>query len=74
MRTISISLPSELKAEVDRLADAEGVSRSELIRDALREHLFARRFRVMRQELMLYAAAQGMYTEEDVFKILSPRT
>ncbi|HEX8209601.1 MAG TPA: ribbon-helix-helix protein, CopG family [Longimicrobium sp.] len=67
MRTISISLPSELRAEVDRLADAEGVSRSKLIRAALREHFFVRRFRTLRQELMPYAAARGIYTDEDVF-------
>jgi len=68
MQTISISLPSELRAEVDRVADAEGVSRSELIRAALRGYVFVRRFRSLRQELIPYAAGQGIYTDEDVFR------
>jgi metal-responsive CopG/Arc/MetJ family transcriptional regulator len=68
MRTISISLPSELRAEIDCLADAEGVSRSELIRAALRGYVFVRRFRTLRQELIPYADAQGIYTDEDIFK------
>ena len=59
MHPISISLSRELKVEVDRLADDEGVSRSDLIRAALREYLFARRFRTLRQELIQYAAAKG---------------
>ncbi len=66
MQTVSISLPSALKREVDSLADDQGVSRSDLIRAALREYVFARRFRVMRQDLIPYAAAQGVYTDEDV--------
>jgi metal-responsive CopG/Arc/MetJ family transcriptional regulator len=67
MRPISISLPSELRAEIDGLARAEGVSRSELIRTALREYVFIRRFRTLRQELLPYAAARGIHTDEDVF-------
>jgi len=41
--SISISLPNDLKAELDRVISREGISRSELIREALRDHLFSRR-------------------------------
>ncbi len=69
--SISISLPEDLKAELDRLTHEEGVSRSDLVREAVREYLFIRRFRALRQELMPYAEAQGIYTDEDVFGIVS---
>ena len=69
--SISISLPSELKADLDRFTEAEGVSRSDLFREALREYLFIRRFRALRRELMPYAEAQGLYTDEDVFRTFS---
>jgi metal-responsive CopG/Arc/MetJ family transcriptional regulator len=69
--SISISLPAELKAELDRFTEAEGVSRSDLFREALREYLFVRRFRALRRELMPYAEAQGLYTDEDVFRAFS---
>ena len=68
MRTISISLPGELKSQLDCLARDEGVSRSDVIRAALREYVFARRFRTLRQGLMPYAAALDIYTDEDVFR------
>lgn len=69
--SISISIPADLKADLDRFTEAEGVSRSDLFREALREYLFIRRFRELRRELMPYAAAQGLYTDEDVFREFS---
>jgi metal-responsive CopG/Arc/MetJ family transcriptional regulator len=68
---ISISLPEELKAELDRFTAAEGVSRSDLVREAVREYLFTRRFRALRRQLMPYGEAQGVYTDEDVFREIS---
>ncbi len=69
--SISISLPEELKTELDRVTESEGISRSDLVREAVREYLFARRLRSLRQELMPYAEAQGIYTDEDVFRVVS---
>ena len=69
--SISISLPEELRAELDRLTEAQGVTRSDLVREALREYLFTQRFRALRQELMPYAEAQGVFTDEDVFRSVS---
>jgi metal-responsive CopG/Arc/MetJ family transcriptional regulator len=69
--SISISLPEDLKAEIDRFTRAEGISRSDLVREALRDYLFARRLRTLRQEIMPYAEAQGIYTDDDVFREVS---
>ncbi|CAA9302892.1 MAG: hypothetical protein AVDCRST_MAG89-598 [uncultured Gemmatimonadetes bacterium] len=69
--SISISLPEELRVELDRLTKVDGSSRSDVVREALREYLFTRRFRALRQELMPYAEAQGIYTDEDVFRAVS---
>jgi metal-responsive CopG/Arc/MetJ family transcriptional regulator len=69
--SISISLPEDLKAELDRFTQSEGTTRSDLVREALREYLFSRRLRSLRQELMPYAEAQGIYTDEDVFREIS---
>jgi metal-responsive CopG/Arc/MetJ family transcriptional regulator len=69
--SISIRLPDDLKEEVDRFTEAEGVSRNDLVREALREYLFARRFRELRRRLQPYAEAQGFFTDEDVFREVS---
>jgi metal-responsive CopG/Arc/MetJ family transcriptional regulator len=69
--SISISLPRELKAELDRLTHDEGISRSDVVREALRAYLFTRRFRELRREMIPYAEAQGVFTDEDVFREVS---
>jgi len=38
-RTVTISVPPELAREIDRAAEAEGRSRSELYREAARQYL-----------------------------------
>lgn len=69
--TVSISLPEEVKTALDEAVAEEGVSRSDLVRQALQDYLFVRRFRRLRQELIPYAEAQGVYSDEDVFKRVS---
>lgn len=66
--TVSISLPEDVKDALDEAVAEEGVSRSDLVCQALRDFLFVRRFRRLRQELIPYAEAQGIYTDEDIFK------
>ena len=68
--SISISLPEDLKAELDEAVRVEGVSRSDVVREAVREYLFIRRFRALRQELIPYAEAAGVFTDEDVFRAI----
>jgi CopG family transcriptional regulator/antitoxin EndoAI len=69
--TITISLPDNLKEEIDRLAKQEGVSRSNIVRDAMRDYLFVRSFRTLRSRMMARAQAKGPFTDEDVFKEVS---
>ena len=69
--TVTISLPPGLRRELDRLAEREGLSRSEIMRASLEDYLFVRRFRALRTRLMAAAQAQGIFTDEDVFNRVS---
>jgi metal-responsive CopG/Arc/MetJ family transcriptional regulator len=69
--SLSISLSPELKREVDRYSDARGVTRSDVVREALREYLFVRRFRDLRKEFLAYGEAAGLHSDEDVFREVS---
>jgi metal-responsive CopG/Arc/MetJ family transcriptional regulator len=69
--TVSISLPEEIKTALDEAVAEEGISRSDLVRQALRDFLFVRRFRRLRSELIPHAESQGIYSDEDVFKRVS---
>lgn len=69
--TVSISLPEEIKTALDEAVAEEGISRSDLVRQALRDFLFVRRFRQLRNELIPHAESQGIYSDEDVFNRVS---
>jgi metal-responsive CopG/Arc/MetJ family transcriptional regulator len=69
-RTITISLPKDVKQDLDEATAEEGLSRSDVIRESLRDYLFMRRFRQLRVRMMAKAQAQGIFTDEDVFKRL----
>lgn len=69
--SISISLPEEIKAELDRFTASRGVTRSDVVRQAIADYLFVETLRALRAGLMPYAEAKGIYTDDDVFRELA---
>ncbi|MHB1586924.1 MAG: CopG family ribbon-helix-helix protein [Acidiferrobacteraceae bacterium] len=69
--TITISLPEDIKTELDKIVRNEGISRSDVVRESLRDYLFIRRFRLLRTRMLAKAQSQGIFTDEDVFKRIS---
>lgn len=69
--TITVSLPETMKADLNEVTRKEVISRSELIRKALKEYLAVRRFRNLRQEMIPYAQNQGIHTDQDIFDRIS---
>jgi CopG family transcriptional regulator/antitoxin EndoAI len=73
MRTttpITISLPSHLLRETQRVAREEARTRSELIREALRQYLASRRWQRLRQWGAETAERLGIKTEADLQRLL----
>ncbi|MFN2378129.1 MAG: CopG family transcriptional regulator [Candidatus Binatia bacterium] len=48
-----------------------GMRRSDVVREALRDYLFVRRFRNLRARLMPKAIEKGIVTDQDVFDRIS---
>ena len=69
--TVSISLPEEIKTELDKAVVEEGLSRSDLVRQAVKDFLFIRRFRSLRARLVSQTQATGLFNDEDVFERIS---
>lgn len=69
--TVTISLPGVLRKKLDRLAKKEHLNRSDVMRDALRSYLSIQEFRRLRVQAIPYAEKKGVFTDEDVFKIIS---
>ena len=72
-QTTTVSLPKELAQELDKLAKREKTSRSDLIRKSVQNYLFVRKFLALRSRLMAKAQAQGIHTDQDVFKLIRAR-
>ena len=69
--TVTIRLDAKLQRDLDRLSRHLGRSRSDLVRDAVRRQIALLRFDEIRRTLLPLAEAQGILTDEDVFKIVS---
>ena len=69
--TLTISLPKELRRGLEKMAKAEGVTSSEYVRRAIKADIFRRTMRAARRELVPQARTKGLYTDEDVFQIIS---
>jgi metal-responsive CopG/Arc/MetJ family transcriptional regulator len=69
--TITIRLPEKLQKELEIVVKAEKTSKSEIIRDAVTRYLASKRFQQLRKKVLPFAEAQGLITDEDVFKAIS---
>jgi metal-responsive CopG/Arc/MetJ family transcriptional regulator len=68
---ITFSIPVELKRDLDKQSTLDGVSRSELVREALRQNIFLRAFETMQRKMVAHARRIGVRSDEDVFRRLS---
>ncbi len=68
-QTIVIDLPDETKAALDDAIREEGISRKELIETALKDYLFIRRFRNLREQMM--SSSPEAYSDQDIFDQVS---
>ena len=68
---LTVRLDRKLQRELMRLSRQLGRSRSEIVRDAIRRQLALLRFEQTRRTLLPLAEAQGILTDEDVFRIVS---
>ena len=73
MKTAAVTIRLEPKLEelLDRVCSDTGRSRSEVVRDALRRQLTLQLLEEARRKIIPFAEAQGIFTDEDVFKIVS---
>jgi metal-responsive CopG/Arc/MetJ family transcriptional regulator len=69
--TVTISLPAKVRKQLDRVSKAEGVSRSDIVRESIRDYLFIRQFRTLRKSMVSMASRQGIHNDQDVFDRVS---
>jgi len=69
--TVTISLPTTLRRDLGRAARGRGMTESEFVRRAVQQQMWDDAFEESRRVLVAKARAQSIYTDEDVFKVVS---
>lgn len=70
-KMLSIRISKEMKKDLEKISKAEQKPVSDLIRDSLKRSIAIHRFRQLRNTVLPFAEAQGILTDEDVFKAIS---
>jgi len=70
-QAITITLPADVTQALEELASKEGVAPDQLVERAVKQHLFLRQFRSLRERMAAKAQSQGIVTDQDVFDRVS---
>jgi predicted transcriptional regulator len=70
-QAITVTLPADVTRALQELATKEGVAPDQLVERAVKQHLFLRRFRSLRERMAAKAQSQGIVTDQDVFDRVS---
>ena len=71
IQNITVSLPEKISSDLGKIAKDEGLSNSQIVRNALQDYIFIKKFRTQRSKMMAKAQAQGVFTDDDVFAKIS---
>ncbi|HPN32626.1 MAG TPA: CopG family transcriptional regulator [bacterium] len=69
--TITISILKVLKSKLDTITKREHLNRSDIVCDALRKYFATQEFNRLRSIMLPQAEKQNIFTDEDVFNIVS---
>ena len=70
MTTLTIRIPDKMRQELKSLSKAENKAVSDIVRESISRHVAVERFRALRKTVLPYAEAQGILTDDDVFRAL----
>lgn len=69
--SITVRLPKELRSQLKKISCEDKVPVSDLVRESLSRFIATRRFQRLRNQTLPFAEAQGLLTDEDIFKTVS---
>jgi len=69
--TLTIRIPEEMKKQLQELSQKENKPISDLVRESLQKFILKKKFRKLRNQILPFAEAEGILTDEDVFQIVS---
>ena len=70
MTTLTIRISDDLRSELQDISKSESLAVSDIVRESIRRYVAIKKFRSLRGKMMPFAEAQGILTDEDVFRAL----
>ena len=71
VQPITITLPVDVQKALDELSQKDGVSTDVVVGRAVKQHVFLRQFRSLRERMSAKAKSQGIATDQDIFDRVS---
>lgn len=71
MGALTIRIPDDLKKQLEAYCEQQQLPFSDVVRDSLRRYLAVEQFRSLRGKTLPFAEAQGILTDDDVFRMVS---
>ncbi len=68
---LTVRLPDDLRKELQQISDSEAKPISDLVRESIQRYVSIYNFRKLRNTILPFAEAQGILTDEDVFRSIS---
>ncbi|MCC7205101.1 MAG: ribbon-helix-helix protein, CopG family [Phycisphaeraceae bacterium] len=68
---LNIRIPDKLRRELEKLSRRQDRPVSEVVRESLRRYVAIEKFHALRSKTLPLAEAQGLLTDEDIFKAVS---
>jgi predicted transcriptional regulator len=70
-QAVTVRLPDDLRKELQQISEAEAKPVSDLVRESIQRYVSIYNFRRLRNTILPFAEAQGILTDEDVFRSIS---
>ena len=71
MQAVTVRIPDDLRKELQQISNAVAKPISDLVRESIQKYVAIYNFRRLRNTILPFAEAQGILTDEDVFKSIS---
>jgi predicted CopG family antitoxin len=70
-QTLTIRIPDDIRQGLQELSKEENKPVSDIVRESLKRYLAIYRFRKLRNMTLPFAEAQGILSDEDIFRLIS---
>jgi predicted transcriptional regulator len=70
-QALTVRLPDELRKKLQQISESEAKPVSDLVRESIQRYVSIYNFRKLRNTILPFAEAQGILTDEDVFRSIS---